>query len=150
MLVSRLLKNKATEAVTTTAFEAAIDVVRLMRRERVGVAVVVGDDGKILGTVSERDIVYLLADEGEQALKRQVGQLVNRPLLWCRPADDIKHVMSMMTNHRVRHLPVIEDDHLRGIVSIGDVLKSRLDENQLEIAVLRDVARVAVTRVAMA
>ena len=107
-------------------------------------AVVVGDDGKFLGTISERDIVYRLADEGEQALKRQVGQLINRPLLSCRPADDIKHVMSMMTNHRVRHLPVIEGDHLCGIVSIGDVLKSRLDENQLEIVVLRDVARVAV------
>ena len=144
MLVSRLLENKGTEVVTTTPFETAIDVVRLMRRKRIGAAVVVDDDGKILGTVSERDIVYRLADEGEQALKRQVGQLINRPLLSCRPADDVKHVMSMMTNHRVRHLPVIEGDHLRGIVSIGDVLKSRLDENQIEIVVLRDVARVAV------
>lgn len=144
MLVSRLLENKGAEVVTTAPFEAAIDVVRLMRRERIGAAVVIDDDGKFLGTISERDIVYRLADEGEQALKKQVGQLINRPLLSCRPADDIKHVMSIMTNHRVRHLPVFEGDHLCGIVSIGDVLKSRLDENELEINVLRDVARVAV------
>ena len=144
MLVSRLLEDKGADVVTTAPSEAAIDVVRLLWRERIGAAVVIDDDGRILGTFSERDIVYRIANEGAKALDIPVGRLIHRPFLSCRPTDHVKDVILVMTRRRVRHLPVIEGGQLCGIVSIGDVLKSRLDENELEINVLRDVARIAV------
>jgi len=100
----------------------------------------VSADGQhIDGIISERDIVLGLAHDGIKFLRKTTGQVMTKSVLTCSPSDKIVAVMAVMTRRRVRHLPVVEDDRICGIISIGDVLKNRLEELELETNVLRDV-----------
>jgi CBS domain-containing protein len=92
----------------------------------------------IEGLISERDIVYGLARHGSRTLTMFVSELMHHKVLTCSPEDSITHIMAEMTRAKVRHLPVVAHGELRGIVSIGDVVKNRLDEAELEVHVLRD------------
>ncbi len=141
MLVSQILKNKGSVVVTTGPDETVGALTRLFRSKRIGAAVVVDGWGKVAGIISERDIVYGIAVHGAGALKMRVDELMTTTVLTCEPGDDIKHLMSVMTHRRVRHLTVMENGKLCGIVSIGDVVKPRLEETELEVNVLRDYAR---------
>ena len=96
------------------------------------------DDAGVLGIITERDIVHGLADRGSELLDMPVSFAMTRTPATCTPDDDIQTVMSRMTRQRVRHLPVVVEGRLEGIVSIGDVVKHRLDELELETNVLRD------------
>jgi CBS domain-containing protein len=145
MLVSQILKNKGSGVVTTRPDEVVGTLTRLFRSKRIGAAVVVDGWGKVAGIISERDIVYGIAVYGADALKMRVDELMTTPVLTCKPSDDIKHLMSVMTHRRVRHLTVMENGKLCGIVSIGDVVKPRLEEIDLEVSVLRDYARARIT-----
>src|SRR5262249_37595979 len=101
--------------------------------------IVVSEDGSmVLGLVSERDIIRGLTEHGAQLLTLPVSKLMTSPVITCRLEESITAVMARMTRHRARHLPVVEGGKLCGIVSIGDVVKHRLDELQLEANVLRE------------
>ena len=101
---------------------------------------VVSADGRtVSGIVSERDVVRGLAERGTRILEVPVSELMTRDVISCTPRDTVKQVMAEMTRRRIRHLPVVEDGVLRGIVSIGDVVKNRLEEMETETNVLREV-----------
>ncbi|MEE8536176.1 MAG: CBS domain-containing protein [Kiloniellales bacterium] len=138
MKVRDILKTKG-GGVATTRVDAAIStVVRRLRLEGIGALVVSEDDAQVIGIISERDIVTGLADQGVELLERQVIDLMTTPVKTCTPEVSIKDVMAIMTRSRVRHLPVVTDGRMVGIISIGDVVKNRLEEVELEAGVLRD------------
>jgi CBS domain-containing protein len=137
--IARVLQSKGSLVLTTTPDTPIPDVCSKMRMHNVGALVVSRDGTRLDGMISERDIVLGLAREGEKVLRQTAGQLMARSVYTCAPSDSIKHAMELMTNHRVRHLPVVEGTVLVGLISIGDVVKDRLKEVELETNVLRDV-----------
>jgi CBS domain-containing protein len=140
MLVSDILKHKGSDVKTARSDETALCVAKRLKSERVG-ALVVSDDGWSLdGIISERDIAFGLADHGAGLYGITVADLMTRAVITCAPRDTIAQVMSVMTQRRIRHVPVREGNRLIGVISIGDVLKHRLGELQLEANVLRDYA----------
>jgi CBS domain-containing protein len=110
-----------------------------LRDARIGALVVSTDGSEVKGIISERDIVRGIADRGAAALELTVRNLMTPTVITCTPEDSITHLMKLMTSRRIRHLPVISaEGELCGIVSIGDVVKNRLEELELEATVLRD------------
>jgi CBS domain-containing protein len=137
--VDGILRTKGATVVTIRPDETIADLVRGLREERIG-AMVVSEDGRsVLGIISERDVVRGLADRGSRVLDAPVADLMTRDVIACSPRDTVKQVMSEMTRRRIRHLPVVADGVLCGIVSIGDVVKNRLEEMETETNVLREV-----------
>jgi CBS domain-containing protein len=138
MKIGDVLKRKGSGVVTMRS-DATIDtVVRRMRLERIG-AVVISPDGKsVIGILSERDILHALAEHGTALLALKAEDLMTREVVTCSLEDTLQSVMVKMTQRRIRHLPVVEQGQLAGIVSIGDAVKSRLEEVELEANVLRD------------
>src|SRR3546814_2771601 len=138
MQVESILKAKG-HHVSTIRPDAGIGIaVRRLKLEKIGAFVVSDDDLAVLGLIAEREIVYGLAKYGAELLERRVADLMSREVMTCRPTDTVKFVMAAMTLHRVRHMPVVDQGKLCGIVSIGDVVKSRLDDLELETSTLRD------------
>ena len=137
MNVETILRVKG-RAVTTITPEATVaDAAALLRRKGIG-ALVVSRDGRLVdGILSERDIVHALDDKGVRLLELKVAALMTRRVYTCRVADSIADLMAEMTERRIRHIPVVENGTLVGIVSIGDVVKSRLDEVEYEASSLR-------------
>jgi CBS domain-containing protein len=111
-----------------------------MTAKRVGVAVVCDAKGRIVGVVSERDVVTGMTQYGKGVIEMPVRNVMSAPVVTCSPADPVKTVLEVMTERRIRHLPVVEGDELVGIVSIGDAVNYRLKQAQLEVGVLRDFA----------
>jgi CBS domain-containing protein len=109
---------------------------RLSHR-KIGAIVIVGDNGKVDGIISERDIIRLIAEHGTQALSIPASKGMTRNVVSCSATNTIEEIMEMMTKGRFRHLPVIEDDALVGIVSIGDVVKNHISEVELEVTAMR-------------
>ncbi len=138
MKVRDILATKGGGVATIRAEAAISTVVRRLRLEGIGALVVSEDDAQVIGIISERDIVTGLADQGVELLERQVIDLMTTPVKTCTPEVSIKDVMAIMTRSRVRHLPVVTDGRMVGIISIGDVVKNRLEEVELEAGVLRD------------
>lgn len=137
MNVETILRDKG-RAVVTIAPEASIGAaVALLRREKIGALVVSSDGVEVAGILSERDIVHGLAERGADLVALPVSRLMSRRVFTCSPKDGIGALMAEMTERRIRHLPVMEDNRLAGIVSIGDVVKSRLDEVEWEANSLR-------------
>ncbi len=144
MLVREILKQKGVDVFTTRDEEVAKTVLHELLSRRIGSAVVVDRGGKIVGIFSERDIVHGIGRHGTDALALPVSELMTTPAPTCRPEDDVTSIMALMTLQRMRHVAVMEDGRLCGVVSIGDIVKHRLDEIQLEVNVLRDYARMTV------
>jgi CBS domain-containing protein len=138
MTVSIILAAKGREVVSVEPNATLTSVVALLAERRIGAALVLGVDRRIVGIVSERDIVRALAERGERALDEPVGQVMTRKVVTCTSAETIAAIMERMTAGKFRHVPVVEDDQLIGIVSIGDVVKHRLHEIEHESAALRD------------
>ena len=136
--IGRVLEAKGSLVLTTTPETSIPDVCSKMRMHNVGALVVSRDGGHVDGMISERDIVLGIAHYGEKVFRQTAGQLMTRSVYTCTPSDTIQHAMEVMTNHRVRHLPVVEGGVLAGLISIGDVVKDRLKELELETNVLRD------------
>lgn len=127
------------DRVITIKPEATIGATsQLLAQHRIGAALVTDSAGDIVGILSERDIVRGLAQHGAAVAALSVADLMTRSVRTCAPDDTIADIMGVMTAHRFRHLPVIEDGRVAGIVSIGDVVKYRLDEAKLEVDSLRD------------
>jgi len=137
MNVQVILDGKGSNVVTTRPDVTIADVSRLLHTRRIGAAPVLDAAGDLVGIISERDIVAGLATYGPEVGEMTVRRLMTQDVLHCHPSDGISEIMAIMTNRRVRHLPVIEDGRLRGLVSIGDVVKARLDEAALEVDSLR-------------
>jgi len=137
MNVQAILEAKGHDVVTTRPETSIADVCRLLQRRRIGAVPVVDDAGTILGILSERDMVAGLSEHGVAVVGLTAAQLMTRQVRHCHPDDSIGEIMAVMTNRRVRHLPVIDEGRLCGLVSIGDVVKARLDETALEVDSLR-------------
>ncbi len=137
MKVEGILRSKGTNVVTADPQATVGSIVLRLHEERIG-AMVVTDRGRVVGMVSERDVIRGLAEHGAAILDKRVADLMTRPVHTCSRDDTVKHLMSEMTRKRIRHLPVVDDDVLCGIVSIGDVVKIRLGEVEMEANVLRD------------
>jgi len=140
MKVSEILGAKGHDVVTVSPETRVSSLVRRLHIEGIGAAVVSRDGETIDGLVSERDIVHALATQDTELLGRPVSEFMTREVVTCRPDDSMKSVMATMTRRRIRHLPVVEGGRLVGVVSIGDVVKNRLEEMELETRVLRDYA----------
>lgn len=138
MKVSDILKDKGSAVKAVKASDTILELARKMKTDAVGAMVVIGASGKLEGIISERDIANGLASHGDGLTRMLVGDLMTRAVVTCSPEDPIANVAKMMTQRRFRHMPVQQDGELIGVVSIGDVLKHRLDELQLETNVLRD------------
>ncbi|HEX7969233.1 MAG TPA: CBS domain-containing protein [Stellaceae bacterium] len=138
MNVETILRNKGS-AIATVSPQATIrEAAALLRRERIGALVVSGDGAQVEGILSERDIVHGLADRGAVLLDARVEEIMTRRVFTCTPRDSVSDLMAMMTERRIRHIPVLRDGTLAGIVSIGDVVKHRLDEMEYETSSLRN------------
>jgi CBS domain-containing protein len=140
MQVRDILAAKGQRVVTIRPDATIATAVHRLALERVG-ALVVSEDGiTIAGILSERDIIHGLAEDGGEIMgtDRRIADLMTRHVITCGPEDKVKTVMAEMTRRRFRHVPVLDNGRLAGIVSIGDVVKSRLEEMELETLVLRD------------
>jgi CBS domain-containing protein len=115
--------------------------VRKLSERRIGAVVVEDRWMKMVGIFSERDLLNAIARRGAEVLNHPVSELMTAPVVTCRPADRIDSVLGLMTLRRIRHLPVLENTALVGIVSIGDLIKHRLDEKELEANVLLEISR---------
>ena len=138
MNVEAILRNKG-RGVTTIAPEARIaTAVALLRRHAVGALVVSRDGASLDGIISERDVVTALADHGAATLDLAVADLMSRHVITCRRDDSVADLAALMTDKRIRHLPVVDRGVLAGIVSIGDVVKHRIDEVEGEASSMRE------------
>ncbi|MGE0749802.1 MAG: CBS domain-containing protein [Variibacter sp.] len=138
MTVKTILSGKGRDVMTISPTATLADAAHLLSARRIG-AVVVEDRGRtVVGLLSERDIVRVVAAKGAEALSLPVEQAMTRKVVTCREADTVGVIMERMTTGKFRHLPVVEDGHLVGIVSIGDVVKFRLGEMEQESSALRD------------
>jgi len=141
MRVADILKTKGTRTVMTVRPDETIEALS-QRLQQAGVgAMIVSKDGHTIdGIISERDLAYALAAHAGHLHTLQVSELMTRTVITCTPDDSIAEVSKIMTMRRIRHLPVMEGGRLTGLISIGDVLKNRLSEIELEANVLRDIA----------
>ncbi|MEQ1524094.1 MAG: CBS domain-containing protein [Aestuariivirga sp.] len=139
MSIQSILDHKGSKVVTIAPDTRVGAAAHRLRLEQIG-AIIITSDGHIEGILSERDIVHGLTEHGAAVIDLPVSALMSRNVHTCRPDAEIRDVMRLMTQHRIRHVPVAENGALRGIVSIGDVVKSRLEDMELETNVLRDYA----------
>ena len=141
--IADVLGNKGHTIVSILPNDTLEGAARLLTDKRIGAVIVRDRRGKLVGILSERDIVRAIADRGEDALQDKVEDLMTKEVRTCTPKDSIKDLMQMMTTRRHRHVPVCNEvGDLVGIVSIGDVVKARLSEQAHEVAVLRDLTLV--------
>lgn len=143
MLVSEILARKGNYVFTSRPDTNIKDLTTGLHERRIGSAVIVDMWGSTIGIITERDIVYGIATRGKAVLELGVGELMTSSVAICSPDQDLSDVMAILTHRRVRHIVVMDDGELSGIVSIGDVVKHRLDDMQLEVNVLRDYARIS-------
>ena len=137
MNVEAILRTKGRSVVTVAPDATIAAAIELLRRQGIGALVVSGDGSTVAGILSERDVVHALAERGASLLALPVAALMTRHVFTCTPTDSIAELMAEMTGRRIRHLPVVENGRLAGIVSIGDVVKNRLDEVESEANSLR-------------
>lgn len=137
MTVKSILDAKGRNVVTVGPRAAIREAVRILGEHRIGALVVVGGEGEVLGILSERDIVAALAREDEAVLARPVEEVMTREVHHCVETDTVNRIMELMTQHRFRHLPVTTDGRLNGIISIGDVVKRRIEDVQREADEIR-------------
>jgi CBS domain-containing protein len=136
--VTGLLKAKGDAVATTPAGTSVREVLRLLAEHGIGALVVSEDGRRIDGIVSERDVVRALAERGPGILDEPAGALMTTDVLTCRPDTTVQELAALMTERRVRHVPVVVDGVLSGIVSIGDVVKSRITELETETESIRE------------
>ncbi len=138
MKVSALLDHKGRTVQTTRGGTSAADAAKTLVECRIGALLVVDEQGKAVGILSERDIVTGIASKGADLTGVTVESLMTSDLVKCAPDDSVVQLMAKMTERRVRHLPVYDGEQLVGIVSIGDAVKSRIEEIEAEAAALRE------------
>jgi CBS domain-containing protein len=141
MLISEVLRSKGHNVMKIRATDSIRLAVRMLAEHRIGSLVVEDQTVKLVGIFSERDFINAIARDGAAVLGLNVQELMTKRIISCRSTDRVDAVLATMTNVRIRHLPVIDDGELKGLVSIGDLVKYRLDEKELEASVLLDISR---------
>ncbi len=141
MIVKNILAGKRGNVVTIAPTADLTTAAKLLAERHIGAVVILGADHRIVGILSERDIVRALAEHGPIALNAPISQVMTRDVKTCSENDTIEGLMSRMTTGKFRHMPVVEQGKLIGIVSIGDVVKNRVEEIEREAEALRDYIR---------
>jgi CBS domain-containing protein len=141
--ISQVLRRKGHEVVTVDSTESVRGALALLARHRIGALVVSADGRRIDGILSERDIARGLHERGAGLLGDPVSSVMTAEVHTCAPSVGVQDLARMMTDRRVRHVPIVDDDQLVGIVSIGDVVKARLDELEDERQQLVDYIQTA-------
>ena len=136
-MIGGILKRKGTEVVSVSPSDTVLAVSRTLTQHNIGAALVRDAAGRILGIISERDIVRGMADQGQGTTRLPAERLMTRDLVTVTRNTAVAEAMELVTRHRVRHLPVIEGGELVGLVSIGDLVKARIDEAEFEAAALK-------------
>jgi CBS domain-containing protein len=132
MAVAHILKQKGRAVITVQPSQTLHDIAGILTKNRIGAVVVMENDGTIDGIVSERDVIRALAGEGAAALSRTAREVMTQKVLTCSPLDTETELMGLMTDNRIRHLPVVDDGKLAGMISIGDVVKFRIESIERE------------------
>ncbi len=138
MIVASIIKVKGSGVFTIASGCQLAETAKLLSQKRIGAVIVTKADGSVCGVLSERDIVNAIAKEGAQVLVKPVGDFMSGNVITCKLSDTIDHCMALMTDRRFRHLPVVEEGQLKGIISIGDVVKHRINETEQEAEALRE------------
>lgn len=138
MLVASILKAKGDDVVVASPSTPVGEAVETLTKKRIGVIVITGSDRSVAGILSERDIVHGLAEGQDDFLQRPISEFMTSDVICCTPSQSLEDLMREMTNRRIRHLPVVIDGQLAGIVSIGDIVKYRLEELQAERDALQE------------
>ncbi|HJW39792.1 MAG TPA: CBS domain-containing protein [Rhizomicrobium sp.] len=138
MLVKNILGDKGREVVAISADATLSEAARLLARKRIGAVLVRDDNGALAGILSERDVVRAVADGSVSALARPVSAYMTRAVATCGECDTVQDIMEMMTIGRFRHVPVLDNGLVTGIISIGDVVKTRIEETVQEATTLRE------------
>lgn len=132
MRITDVLRRKGNQVVTISPTQTVRELLRLLAENRIGALVVSSGGDRVDGIASERDVVRRLHSDGHTVLDREVSAIMTAVVHTCVPNDSLEDVMGAMTDHRIRHVPVVIEDRLAGIVSIGDLVKNRLEELQTE------------------
>jgi CBS domain-containing protein len=143
MTVKAILSAKGGDVITIDPTTNVAAAVKILAEKKIGALVVTGPDRRVIGIVSERDIVQELAAHGTASLDLPLTDVMTRKVMTCSASDTISSVMERMTDGKFRHLPVVEQGRLAGIISIGDVVKHRLHEMEREQSALRDYIQTA-------
>ena len=136
MNIANVLRSKGSAVETITAAARVMDAVQVLGAKRIGALPVVEDD-RITGIVSERDVIYSLRDHGPDVLDWPVSRVMSSPAITVDTSMDVLAALGLMTQKRIRHLPVVENGQLRGLVSIGDLVKHRIDRIESEAEAMR-------------
>lgn len=142
MTIKAILQSRDTQVISVSGDATVADAVTMLAERRIGALPVV-DGGSVRGIFSERDVLYGLAREGAAILARKVAEVMVTPAITVDPEHAAMDALSLMTMRRIRHLPVVEADRLIGFVSIGDIVKYRIDRIEAEAAALRDYIQTA-------
>jgi CBS domain-containing protein len=137
MFVADILKGKGSSIVSVSPEQHISEALSMMAQHRIGAVLVVDGQGGIAGILSERDMVRAMHKLGKAAFDKSVGDLMTTPVVTCSPKDPVPAIEGMMTSQRFRHVPVLDDGKLVGIISIGDVVKTRIEEAEAEVDALR-------------
>jgi CBS domain-containing protein len=138
MNVSAILRQKGRAVTTAAPTTTLLEIADKLSAKRIGAIVVVGPQGEVAGIISERDIIRALAAHGADCLTSSVAEVMTKEVVTCQEADTLDELMAMMTARRFRHLPVLTDGALVGIISIGDVVKHHVAEVEMEATAMRD------------
>ncbi len=137
MILSELLRQKTNDVITAKSSECIADAATTLTENKIGALLVEDDSGKIVGILSERDIVGGMGPHGADLHDVPVSELMTTDLVKCAPGDTVLEAMAMMTDRRIRHLPVFDGEDLVGLISVGDLVKCRISEVQAEAEAMR-------------
>jgi CBS domain-containing protein len=138
MTVAHILKIKGRDIITLPPHRTMAEAIRTLADKRIGAVVIAGADGAIVGILSERDVVRAMAEDGPDGLSHPVSRHMTARVETARESDSVHEIMERMTTGKFRHIPVVEDGRIAGIISIGDVVKHRLAEMEAEARAMRD------------
>jgi CBS domain-containing protein len=138
MTVSIILADKGRDIVTIEPSASLTEAVKLLAEKRIGAALILGADRRIAGIISERDIVRALAERGGAALEEPVSRSMTRKVETCNESEPVANIMERMTAGKFRHMPVVDQGRLVGVVSIGDIVKHRVQEMERDSVAMRD------------
>lgn len=137
MYVKNVLQRKGNEVISVTPEMSLQDTAKVLRENKIGAVLVCRENNSMCGVLSERDIVIAVAKQGGKVLDNKVSEFMTEGVYTCSPEDDMKAVMEQMTTRRIRHLPVVEEGNVVGMISIGDAVKQRMAETEAEAEALK-------------
>lgn len=137
MNVAAILKAKGRAVSTARPDTSLLDITSRLAAKKIGAIVIVGEEGRVAGIISERDVIRAIAERGPQTLSQPVSDVMTRAVVSCSETSTLEELMATMTQGRFRHLPVTDDGALVGIISIGDVIKHHVAEVEMEVSAMR-------------